>query len=617
MLTDAAEKRGMPYSVYDGSAKARGEIVRKYAERLRQSPADWMTDEPAKFGVRQDSKGGDARAASKGSEKPRESTAPTDDQIREALEFLRMFRENEKPSNEFEATALDRIEQLVARTLEKGRKTTATERPQPMDTESPEAAMADEGGGTTDRQETDTSGAVYNFMTDQNENVSFYTNYGDFTKAMDSWNENGRVGEAPRMWDKNYGEMNLDEFNKRFGTKTTRSQWDKQMSSNVTAVEQAARNETKRSQLQKLEQIKNTGPDMALMDSNLELEDYKDMGRSVVNSVVNAPLYVGEGIMQAGAFVGGAAAGAVKGGLDGSGVLKGAWTGAGAATSAVHEAGNTVRNAVNLQYHGARGTMGETNISFNPSAIANGTTSAAPTLDGLESTVLSTVGGLAVPGKLFGGAKTASTATRAAETASTATKVPKPAAARMMKIEPVMEPTAPKPVAPKPVAPKPITAAPEPTNLIPKVTLGKGLSGEAAFGAEPWGHIQKIAAKRGIKLPAEFRPATGPGDLRDKIAGLWASKERFIPDVKNSAYVRSFGYVMNPKTKFMGKSPDFLGFRGTGSNNQPGNFLTYRTERGVGVHMSPDEVGGRGEALVENADHFGMFGKNGEFFSVW
>lgn len=120
MLTDAAEKRGMPYSVYDGSAKAREEIVRKYAERLRQSSADWMTDEPAKFDVRQDSKGGDARAASKGSEEPRESTAPTDDQIREALEFLRMFRENEKPSNEFEATALDRIEQLIVRTMENG-----------------------------------------------------------------------------------------------------------------------------------------------------------------------------------------------------------------------------------------------------------------------------------------------------------------------------------------------------------------------------------------------------------------------------------------------------------------------------------------------------------------
>lgn len=67
-----------------------------------------------------DAKGGEARAASKGSEKPRESTAPTDDQIREALEFLRMFRENEKPSNEFEATALDRIEQLIVRTMENG-----------------------------------------------------------------------------------------------------------------------------------------------------------------------------------------------------------------------------------------------------------------------------------------------------------------------------------------------------------------------------------------------------------------------------------------------------------------------------------------------------------------
>lgn len=63
MLTDAAEKRGIPYSVYDGSAKAREEIVRKYAERLRQSSADWMTDEPAKFDVRQDSKGGEALTA--------------------------------------------------------------------------------------------------------------------------------------------------------------------------------------------------------------------------------------------------------------------------------------------------------------------------------------------------------------------------------------------------------------------------------------------------------------------------------------------------------------------------------------------------------------------------
>ena len=102
--------------------------------------------------LRQDAKGGDARAASKGSEEPRESTAPTDDQIAEALEFLEMFRENEEPENEFEANAIERLYNLVSATYEKAIKNRPIEPvEEPPVGEQPvgEQPVADDKGGET------------------------------------------------------------------------------------------------------------------------------------------------------------------------------------------------------------------------------------------------------------------------------------------------------------------------------------------------------------------------------------------------------------------------------------------------------------------------------------
>jgi len=45
---------------------------------------------------------------------------PTDDQLREALEFLDAFSKRERPSNDWEASAVQRIARLVESSLPKG-----------------------------------------------------------------------------------------------------------------------------------------------------------------------------------------------------------------------------------------------------------------------------------------------------------------------------------------------------------------------------------------------------------------------------------------------------------------------------------------------------------------
>lgn len=100
--------------------------------------------------TREDAKGG--QAAEK-SQSHRESTAPTDEQIREALEFLQIFREREAGrATPQEMAWLDRLEKLVeAATKTLPAKSRRTEEPTAAAAE-PEVALADELGGETEEE---------------------------------------------------------------------------------------------------------------------------------------------------------------------------------------------------------------------------------------------------------------------------------------------------------------------------------------------------------------------------------------------------------------------------------------------------------------------------------
>ena len=294
----------------------------------------------------------------------------------------------------------------------------------------------------------------------------------------------------------------------------------------------------------------------------MDREDYKDMARGAVNAVINAPTYVAQGIASGVGALVGAVVGGVKGAINGSGVVSGALSEAGTAVGAVSDAARTLRKSTNLEYKGARSVVGDLPAIGNVS------------LNQIEDAVLSGVGSLAGPGVIS-----------------------KPLA----KVAQVAKPVA---QVAKPVA-----------SFVPKANYGTtGLSGEAAFGTKQWTVIQDIARKRGLTLPKTFTPVKGK-TMQEGVASVWADPSKF--NTKNVSYLRRFGYTGNPRTQRVVADPGFYGFQGTGSLNQPGNFLTGYADHGVGVHMTPDEVIGRGRELLEKADQVGMFGKNGEFYPIW
>jgi len=70
---------------------------------------------------------------------------PTDEQLREAIAFLQEFKRRERPSNDWEASAIDRLEVLVQTVVNKGKR--AVPKPQGG------TVQADVGGGTTEDDE--------------------------------------------------------------------------------------------------------------------------------------------------------------------------------------------------------------------------------------------------------------------------------------------------------------------------------------------------------------------------------------------------------------------------------------------------------------------------------
>ena len=70
---------------------------------------------------------------------------PTDEQLREAVAFLQEFKRRERPSNDWEASAIDRLEVLVQTVVNKGKR--AVPKPQGG------TVQADIGGGTTEDDE--------------------------------------------------------------------------------------------------------------------------------------------------------------------------------------------------------------------------------------------------------------------------------------------------------------------------------------------------------------------------------------------------------------------------------------------------------------------------------
>jgi hypothetical protein len=72
---------------------------------------------------------------------------PTDEQLREALGFLREFKRRERPSNDWEASAIERLEILVQTVVNKGKRAV----PKPRGG----TVQADIGGGTTEDDEED------------------------------------------------------------------------------------------------------------------------------------------------------------------------------------------------------------------------------------------------------------------------------------------------------------------------------------------------------------------------------------------------------------------------------------------------------------------------------
>ena len=70
---------------------------------------------------------------------------PTDEQLQEAVAFLQEFKRRERPSNDWEASAIDRLEVLVQTVVNKGRR--AVPKPQGG------TVQADIGGGTTEDDE--------------------------------------------------------------------------------------------------------------------------------------------------------------------------------------------------------------------------------------------------------------------------------------------------------------------------------------------------------------------------------------------------------------------------------------------------------------------------------
>ena len=70
---------------------------------------------------------------------------PTDEQLREALGFLQEFKRRERPSNDWEASAIERLEILVQTVVNKGKR--AVPKPQGG------TVQADIGGGTTEDDE--------------------------------------------------------------------------------------------------------------------------------------------------------------------------------------------------------------------------------------------------------------------------------------------------------------------------------------------------------------------------------------------------------------------------------------------------------------------------------
>ena len=70
---------------------------------------------------------------------------PTDEQLQEAVAFLQEFKRRERPSNDWEASAIDRLEVLVQTVVNKGRR--AVPKPQGG------TVRADVGGGTTEDDE--------------------------------------------------------------------------------------------------------------------------------------------------------------------------------------------------------------------------------------------------------------------------------------------------------------------------------------------------------------------------------------------------------------------------------------------------------------------------------
>lgn len=118
----------------------------KIATRI---PVDLL---PESKRLRQDSKGGNAIHAAEKSQDytaHEESTAPTDEQLQEAIEFLETVMEIGAPQNQWEQQAVKRIHDVLVATLENGQRVNSGEQPEPPQDENGTVVGA-VGGGTAD-----------------------------------------------------------------------------------------------------------------------------------------------------------------------------------------------------------------------------------------------------------------------------------------------------------------------------------------------------------------------------------------------------------------------------------------------------------------------------------
>lgn len=103
----------------------------------------------------EDAKGGSATHAAEKSQDyaaHEESTAPTDEQLQEAVEFLETVMEIGAPQNQWEQQAVKRIHDVLVATLENGQRVNSNEQPEPPRDENG-TVVGDVGGGEVNEDE--------------------------------------------------------------------------------------------------------------------------------------------------------------------------------------------------------------------------------------------------------------------------------------------------------------------------------------------------------------------------------------------------------------------------------------------------------------------------------